>query len=153
MINQVSESIDKKYRVFVGIAVARFNEYITDQMLERCIERLNVLGVDDEFINVARAPGSFELPLVARKLAAKNEIDVVIALGAVIRGETPHFEHVSNTASSGILKASEDTGKPIIFGVLTCNTVNEAVVRIEHSADYANAALQIVRTCRLLEKN
>lgn len=153
MINPVSESIDNKHRVFVGIAVSRFNEYITDQMLERCIEQLKVLGIDEEFISVARAPGSFELPLVARKLAAKNEIDVVIALGVVIRGDTAHFEHVSNTASSGILKASEDTGKPIIFGVLTCNTVSEAVVRIEHSTDYANAALQIVDTCRMLEKD
>ena len=136
--------------VRVGVAVARFNSYITRQMLDICVTRLGELGVASNSITVVHVPGSVELPLAAKKLAQRDDIDAVVTLGVVIRGETAHFEHVANIAAAGISRVAEETGKPVIFGVLTTYTTNQAMARIPHAAGYAEAAVEMVNTYRSL---
>ena len=111
------------------IAVARFNEFITEKLLAGAIAGFTQHGVPDERITVVEVPGSFELPLVAKRLAASGRYAAVICLGAVIRGETAHFEHVAGQAAAGIARAAYDTGVPVIFGVLTTDTVEQAMNR------------------------
>ena len=113
----------------VGIIVARFNEFITSRLLEGAKTALADHGVLNEDIAVASVPGSFEIPFVARKMAASDQYDVVICLGAVIRGDTDHYEHVAGEAAKGIANASAVTGTPVIFGVLTTDTLDQAINR------------------------
>ena len=136
--------------VRVGVAVARFNSYITVQMLDICVSRLVDLGVASNSITLVHVPGSVELPLAAKKLALRDDIDAVVTLGVVIRGETAHFEHVANIAATGISRVAEETGKPVIFGVLTTYTTNQAMARIPHAAGYAAAAVEMANTYRSL---
>lgn len=112
-----------------GIVVGRFNEFISSRLLSGCLDALNRHGVDDKDIHVAWVPGSFEIPLVAQKMARSAAYDAVICLGAVIRGATPHFEYVSAEVSKGIAKVALDTGVPTIFGVLTTDTIEQAIER------------------------
>ena len=135
----------------VAIAVARFNEHVTGQMLERCVTRLTEHGIDSDEILVAWAPGSFDLPIVAMKMAVLDDIDVVICLGAVIRGETAHFDHVAYGASMGITRVALDSGKPVIFGVLTTDNAEQAVARVGQGADYADAAVEMAGLAKALE--
>ena len=137
--------------VKVAIAVARFNEYVTSQMLERCVARLAEHGIGSDETLIAWAPGSFDLPLVAKKMAGRKDIDVVICLGAVIRGETAHFDHVAYGASMGITRVALDSGKPVIFGVLTTDNAEQAVARVGQGADYADAAVEMAELARCLE--
>lgn len=136
--------------VRVGIAVARFNSYLTHQMLKLCRARLAELGVSEDSVIVVHAPGSFEIPLAAKKLAGRDDIDAVITLGAVVRGETAHFDHVAYAASMGTARVAEETGKPVVFGVLTTDTTDQAVARIGHASDYADAAIEMANAFRAL---
>ena len=136
----------------IGVVAARFNGYVTDQMLEVALKRLSELGVADDDVVVVRTPGAFELPLVARRLADRGDIDAVIAIGTVIRGETDHYDHVAYAASEGIARVAEDTGKPVIFGVLTTENTEQAVARIGHAADYAGAAVEMANTMRQIHE-
>jgi 6,7-dimethyl-8-ribityllumazine synthase len=113
----------------VAIAVSRFNEFITDRLLAGARDGLLRHGVDEGSITVAWTPGAFELPLVCKRLAASGEYDAVIALGAVIRGATAHFEHVAGQCASGLQSAQLETGVPVIFGVLTTETIEQAIER------------------------
>lgn len=135
----------------VGVAVARFNEYVTRRMLEGALTRLGELGVTPDDVTVVWVPGSFELPLASKKLAEMPGTDAVIALGAVIRGDTAHFEHVAYGASQGIARVAEETGKPVIFGVLTTFNAGQAVARIGHARGYAEAAVEMANAYRELE--
>jgi len=112
-----------------AIVIARFNEAIGRRLLDGALDGLRRHGVADEAIAVAWVPGAFEIPLVARRLAATGEYDAVICLGAVIRGATPHFEYVAGNAASGVAAASRETGVPVIFGVLTTDTIEQATER------------------------
>jgi 6,7-dimethyl-8-ribityllumazine synthase len=112
-----------------AIVVARFNELITDQLLAGAQNAFEQLGVPPENVDIARVPGSFEIPLVARKLAESGRYVAVVCLGAVVRGATPHFEHVAHQSSTGVARASYETGVPVIFGVLTTDTVEQALDR------------------------
>ena len=132
----------------IGVVAARFNGYITDQMLKIALNRLTALGVADDDVVVVRTPGAFELPLVARRLADRGDIDAVIAIGAVIRGDTDHYDHIAYAASEGIARAGENTGKPVIFGVLTTENTEQAVARIGQAGDYAEAAVEMANTMR-----
>lgn len=114
-----------------GIVVAKFNKFVTSKLLSSCIDGLTKHGVVPEDIEVVRVPGAFEIPLVARTLAGTKRFDAVICLGAVIRGDTPHFDYISAEASRGIGQAALDADVPIIFGVLTTDTVAQAIVRAE----------------------
>ena len=113
----------------VGIVVATFNEFITSKLLDGAQAALARHGVRDDDVSVASVPGSFELPLVAKKLAESGQHDAVICLGAVIRGETDHYEHVAGEAAKGISNAAMSTGVPVIFGVLTTDTLEQAINR------------------------
>lgn len=115
----------KKY----GILVARFNEFIGSKLLSGAIDALKRHGVDDSEIEIAWVPGAFEIPLVSKKMAKSGKYDGVICLGAVIRGNTPHFDYVSSEVSKGIANVSLETGVPIIFGVLTTDTIEQAIER------------------------
>ena len=113
----------------VAIVVATFNEFITSRLLDGARAALSRHGVRDDDVSVAYVPGSFELPLVAKKLAESGQQDAVICLGAVIRGETDHYEHVAGEAAKGIANASVSSGVPVIFGVLTTDTLEQAINR------------------------
>ena len=112
-----------------AVVVSRFNEFITERLLEGALDCLLRHGAEEGDLHLVRVPGAFELPYAAKRLAASNGYDAVIALGAVIRGATPHFDYVAGEAAKGIASASLETGVPIIFGVITANTIDEAIER------------------------
>lgn len=112
-----------------GIVAARFNELITKQLLEGALHALRRHGARDEDVDVAWVPGAFEIPLAAQKMAASGRYEAVIAIGAVIRGATPHFEYVAGEAAKGVAAAALKTGVPVIFGVLTTDTIEQALER------------------------
>jgi len=112
-----------------GIVIARFNSFIAERLLEGALDTLLRSGVKDNEIEVARVPGAFEIPLVAQKMVKSGRYDAVICLGAVIRGATPHFDFVANEATKGIAQASMESGVPIIFGVLTTDSIEQAIER------------------------
>ncbi len=113
----------------VAIAVARFNSFITDRLLGGALDGLRRHGVAEEAITVVRVPGSWELPVTVKALAESGRYDAVICLGAVIRGETPHFDYVAGEAAKGIGQVMTATGVPVAFGVLTTNTLEQAIDR------------------------
>lgn len=112
-----------------AIIVARFNSFISDKLLEGALDTLLRSGALDEDIDVARVPGAFEIPLIAKKMAASHKYDAVICLGVVIRGATPHFDVVVNEVSKGSAQVGLETGVPVIFGVLTTETIEQAIER------------------------
>lgn len=112
-----------------AVVVSRFNAFITERLLAGAVDALERSGADPAAIEVARVPGSFEIPLTAREMAASGRYHAVICLGCILRGETPHFEYISSEVSRGITAAALSTGVPIIFGVLTCDTLEQAVHR------------------------
>jgi len=136
-----------------AIAVSRFNSFITDKLLDGALDCLRRHGADEESIEVFKAPGSFELPLVAKKLA-QGDYDAVIVLGAVIRGETPHFDYVAAEVSKGVAAVALETGKPVIFGVLTTDTVEQAIDRAGAKAGNKGweAALAAIELANLLKE-
>ena len=137
----------------VGVVVARFNEIITRKLLDSAVETLTRHGVRDEDITVSWVPGSFELPVVAKTLAKTGRYQAVICLGAVIRGETSHYDMVAGQASSGIGSVALDTGVPTIFGVLTTENMEQALNRAGGKAGNmgANTAITAIETARIIE--
>ncbi|MDD5082175.1 MAG: 6,7-dimethyl-8-ribityllumazine synthase [Dehalococcoidales bacterium] len=113
----------------IGLVVARFNEFITNKLLEGAQDALLRHGVNQGDIDIAWVPGSFEIPLVAKKLIETRRYDAVICLGAVIRGGTPHFEYVAAEVSKGVAKVALDSGLPVIYGVITADTLEQAIER------------------------
>jgi 6,7-dimethyl-8-ribityllumazine synthase len=113
----------------IGIVCARFNELVVNELLRGCENELERHGVAGDAITVAWVPGSFEIPLAAARVARSRNIDAVICLGAVIRGATPHFEYVAGEAARGIAAVGRETGKPVVFGVLTTDTIEQAIER------------------------
>jgi len=138
----------------VGIVVSRFNDLITGKLLDGALDTLTRHGASEDDIDVARVPGSFEIPLVAQQMADSGDYDAVIALGAVIRGETPHFEYVSNEATKGVAKATMDTDIPISFGVLTTDTTEQAINRagVKQGNKGSEAAESAIEMANLLEE-
>jgi 6,7-dimethyl-8-ribityllumazine synthase len=113
----------------IAIVVGRFNSFITDRLLEGALDALKRTGAELADVEVVRVPGSWEIPLVLRTLAGQKKHDALIALSAVIRGDTPHFDYVAGEAAKGVAQASAESGIPIAFGILTTNTVEQAVDR------------------------
>ena len=138
----------------IAIAVTHFNQFVTQRLLDGAREALTSHGVTDEDILVAWVPGSFELPVLAKTLAESNRYDAVVCLGAVIRGETGHYDVVATQASSGITRAALDTKVPIMFGVLTTDNVDQAMSRAGGKSGNLgyNAALGAIEMVRLLEQ-
>ncbi len=112
-----------------GLVISRFNEFISKKLLEGAQDALHRHGVDDEDVDIAWAPGSFEIPLVALKLAQTKRYDAIVCLGAVIRGGTPHFEYVATELSKGIARVALETGLPVTYGVITADTLEQAIER------------------------
>ena len=137
-----------------GIVVSNFNEFVTSRLLASAIETLKKEGAEEEDIEVVRVPGAFEIPLIARHLARSRRFDAVICLGAVIRGETPHFDYISAEASRGIAQAGWDSGIPTVFGVLTTDTVEQALERAGSSEKNrgAEAARTAIEMATLMKK-
>lgn len=138
-----------------AIVVSRFNAFITAKLLDGALDALKRHGVAEEAVDVVWVPGAFEIPLVARKLAERGKYDAVICLGTVIRGATPHFEYVSAEAAKGIAQAALQTGVPVIFGVLTTDTIEQAVERAGTKAgnkgwEAATAAIEMANLMRRL---
>ncbi|RIY33730.1 6,7-dimethyl-8-ribityllumazine synthase [Psittacicella hinzii] len=142
----------------VAIIIAEFNEFITNSLLNGALETLKYSGnVAESDITVVRVPGAYEIPFVAKQLAQKKQYDAIITLGAVIRGATPHFDYVCGPMSSQIMSVSLETNTPISFGVLTTNTIEEAIERCGTKAgnkgiDAANVALQMYNLAQQISK-
>jgi 6,7-dimethyl-8-ribityllumazine synthase len=137
----------------IAVVVARFNELVTRALLTGAEDGLTRHGVEPEGVDVAWVPGSFEIPVTARKLAESGRYQAVVCLGAVIRGETPHFDHVANQASSGIARVALDTGVPVIFGIITADTLEQAMERAggkmgNKGYDAAVAAIEMANLMR-----
>ena len=139
--------------VKVSIVVSRFNSFITDRLLEGALDALRRHGVEEKGITVVRVPGAFELPLGVRR-AAGQKVDAVIALGALIRGGTPHFDYLSAEVTKGVAQVMLDTGIPVSFGVLTTDTVEQAIERAGTKSGNkgAEAALTALEMLSLLEE-
>ena len=141
----------------IGIVAARFNEFIVSKLIGGCEDTLLRHGVKEEDISLAWVPGAFEIPLIAGKMARSGEYDAVIALGAVIRGSTSHYDYVCAEVSKGIAAVSLDSGVPVLFGVLTTDTIEQAIERAgtkagNKGADCAQGAIEMVNLIRKLER-
>jgi 6,7-dimethyl-8-ribityllumazine synthase len=142
----------------IAVACSRFNDFITERLLSGARDGLIRHGVNEASITVAWVPGAFELPLVCHRLAGSGDYDAVIALGAVIRGATGHYEHVAGQCAAGLQRAQLDTGVPVIFGVLTTDTVEQAIERAGSKAgnkgfEAAATAIEMADLLRQLPKN
>mgnify|MGYP002018889806 FL=1 len=137
-----------------GIVVSRFNHFVTDRLLEGGMDGLSRCGAREADIEVFKVPGTFEIPLAARKLAQSGRYDALVCLGAVIRGATPHFEYVASEVSKGISAASQEFGLPIAFGVLTTDTVEQAIERAgtKHGNKGFDAALSAIEMANLMKE-
>jgi 6,7-dimethyl-8-ribityllumazine synthase len=138
-----------------GIVVSRFNEFVTSRLLAGAVETLIKAGAREADLVVVRVPGAFEIPLTARRLARSKKCDAILCLGAVIRGETPHFEYISAEASRGTMQAACDFDLPVIFGVLTTDTVQQAMERSgapeqNRGADAARSAIEMANLMKQL---
>jgi 6,7-dimethyl-8-ribityllumazine synthase len=137
---------NENHAFLIGIVVAKWNSFITDKLLEGAFEVLKNKGYQENQITVVRCPGAFEIPFTARALLAK--VDGIITLGAVIRGETPHFDYVCQAVTDGVLRLNMEHNKPVLFGVLTTDTVQQATERSTAKSDYGNkgaeAALALI---------
>ena len=136
----------------IAVVVARFNEVVSSRLLDGALEALRRHGVHDEDVSVAWVPGAFELPLVAGRFAESGEVDAVVCLGTVIRGETAHFDYVAGHAARGVGKAAVDTGIPITFGVLTTEDAAQAIDRAggKHGNKGAEAARAAIEMASLM---
>jgi 6,7-dimethyl-8-ribityllumazine synthase len=139
----------------VGLVCGRFNDLITERLLAGALDTLERHGVADDDITVVWVPGSFEMPVTAKALAARDDIDAVITLGAVIRGATGHYDLVAGQAAAGIARAGLDTGTPVIFGVLTTETLEQALDRAgakvgNKGAEAAATAIEMVHVLRAI---
>ncbi len=141
--------------IIIGIVAARFNEFITAKLLSGALDGLKRHGVDDNKISLAWVPGAFEIPLIAGKMAQSGQYDAVICLGAVIRGNTSHYDYVCSEVSKGIAQVSLQTGIPVLFGVLTTENIEQAIERAGTKAgnkgfDCATSAIEMVNLIRQL---
>ncbi len=144
-----------------ALVISRFNDLITDKLLSGCQDCLKRHGIDinpeGNQVDYVWVPGSFEIPLVARKLALSNRYDAIICLGAVIKGQTPHFDYVANEAAKGIASVGLETGVPVIFGVLTTETMQQALeragIKSNHGWGYAMNALEMASLMRKMRQD
>ena len=139
-----------------AVLAARFNEFIVDQLVKGAVETLRRHGASDKQIEIVRVPGAFDMPAVARRLALTKRYDAVVALGAVIKGATAHFDYVAGECAGGLARVASDTGVPVAFGVLTTDTIEQAIERAgtkagNKGADAAVTALELANLLRKIE--
>lgn len=141
----------KGYRI--GIVLSRFNQFISGHLLEGALEALKKLGADEANLSVYKVPGAFEIPLVARKLAQKKQVDGILCLGVLIRGETPHFDFLSAEVTKGLAQVAMDEGLPVAYGILTVETLEQGIERAGTKAGNKgyNAAMALVEMLNLLQ--
>ena len=153
MTNLIKADLLAKGKKF-AIAISRFNEFISANLLNGCVDTLTRHGVQDNAVDVVWVPGAFEIPLVALKLAKSKKYDAVICLGTVIRGSTPHFEFVAGEAAKGVAKIALDTSVPCIFGVITADTLEQAIERAgtKDGNKGRDAALSAIEMANLMGK-
>lgn len=153
MARMIEGNLDAQGLKFAIIA-ARFNSFIVERLLEGALDALRRTGADTDSVVIVKVPGSWEMPVVAAELARQKRYDGIICLGAVIRGETPHFDYVAGNAASGLAGIPAETGVPIAFGVLTTNTVEQAVDRAGAKAGNKgfDAAMTAIEMAQLLRK-
>ena len=137
----------------IGVICTRFNSFIVDHLETGCIDMLQRSSSAEIEVDILKVPGAYELPVVAKKMAASNSYDVIIALGAVIRGATPHFEQVAGACSNGLSRVATDSGVPVIFGVLTVDTIEQAIERAgtkagNKGAEAAATAIEMINLMR-----
>ncbi len=137
-----------------GLVVSRFNSFICDRLVEGAVDALVRHGGDPNHISIAKVPGAFEIPMVAKKMAASGDYDALICLGAVIRGSTPHFDYVSAEVSKGVASVSLDSGIPVAFGVLTTDNIEQAIERAGSKAGNKGyeAAVTAIEMVNLFKK-
>ncbi|PMP66719.1 MAG: 6,7-dimethyl-8-ribityllumazine synthase [Thermodesulfobacterium geofontis] len=150
----ILEGIYEGEGVKIGIVVSRFNIFITQKLLEGALDILKRHKVSEEDIYITWVPGAFEIPLIAKKLAETKKIDAILCLGTIIRGATPHFEYIAAETSKGIAQVMLETGIPIIFGILTTDTIEQAIERAGTKAGNkgAEAALAALEMVNLIKK-
>ncbi len=138
-----------------AIVVSRFNSFITERLLEGALDALKRHGADETQIDIYKVPGSFEIPLMAKLLAKKKDIDGVICLGAVIKGATPHFHYVANEVTKGIAQVSLEYEKPIAFGIITSDNIEQAIERAGTKSGNKgyDAAMTIIEVVNLIKEN
>jgi len=139
-----------------AIVAARFNDMIVDSLVRGAVDALLRHGAGEKQIEIVRVPGAFDLPFVVKRVAVSKRYDAVVALGAVIRGATPHFEHVAGQCAAGLARAADETGVPVAFGVLTTDTIEQAIERAgtkagNKGADAALCALELANLLRRLD--
>jgi len=137
-----------------GIVVSRFNDFITKELIAGCLDTLIRHGAEDKDLVIVWSPGAFEIPLVAQRLAKSKSYDAIICLGAVIRGSTPHFDYIAAEVSKGVAKVSLDTGLPVVFGVITADTIEQAIERAgtKDGNKGRDAAISAIEMANLLEQ-
>ena len=153
MIEGQYTDADGRYAIVVG----RFTQFVVDSLVEGAVDALIRHGVDEDNITVVRVPGAFEIPLAAQAVAEKGDVDAIIALGAVIRGSTPHFDYVAGESASGLNKVQMDTGIPCSFGLLTVDTIEQAIERAgtksgNKGAEASLVAIEMVSVLRQLSE-
>ena len=153
MAKVIEGNLIAKGRKF-SIVASRFNNFMTKELVSGCLDTLIRHGAAEQDLSVAWVPGAFEIPLVAQKLAKARNYDAVICLGTIIRGATPHFDYIAAEVAKGIAKVSQDTGIPVIFGVITADTIEQAVERAgtKDGNKGRDAALSAIEMVNLLEK-
>ncbi|MCZ6484975.1 MAG: 6,7-dimethyl-8-ribityllumazine synthase [Acidobacteria bacterium] len=143
----------------IGIVVSRFNEMITEKLLTGALDTLRQTGIEDQDITLVRVPGSFEIPVASQRLAQTGKLEAIICLGAVIRGETPHFEYLSSQVAHGISQVALKYDLPVTFGVITADTVEQALARaagVKHAnkgSEAANSAVQMANLFKQLSED
>ena len=136
-----------------AIVVSRFNDFITEKLVSGAMDALTRTGVDPDGVHIVKVPGAFEIPLAAQKMAQTERYDAVICLGAVIRGATPHFDYVSAEVSKGVAQVSLDAGVPVIFGIITTDTIEQAIERAGTKSGNKgwSAAMSAIEMANLME--
>ncbi len=153
MVKVIEGNLIVKGKKF-GIVASRFNDFMTKQLVSGCLDALMRHGAEDKDLTVVWVPGAFEIATVAQKLAKSKDYDAVICLGTVIRGATPHFDYIASEVAKGIAKVSQDSGIPVIFGIITADTIEQAVERsgTKDGNKGRDAALSAIEMVNLLEK-
>jgi len=136
----------------IGIVLSRYNQFISERLLEGAVDALEKLGADQSSISLYKVPGSFEIPVIAKKLAQSNKVDGILCLGALIRGDTPHFEYLSAEVTKGLAQISMDTGIPVSFGILTVDTIEQGIERAGTKAGNKgyDSAFALIETLNLI---
>ena len=153
MVKVIEGDMIAKGKKFAIIA-SRFNDFVTKELISGCVDSLIRHGAEEKDLRLSWVPGAFEIPLVAQRIAKSKDYDAVICLGTVIRGATPHFDYIAAEVSKGIAKVAQDTGVPVIFGVITADTIEQAVERAgtKDGNKGRDAALSAIEMANLLNK-